>query len=231
MRTIAQVHGAAKNALKHSLDTICDEMNSCSDNPIIFPEENDGVALMGGNFDGTFVGLQTDATCIALASLAKSSERRLDRMVNHNFSDLPNFLVMNPGLNNGFMLPQYTAVGLIGEIKVYSHPSTIDSIPTCANQEDTVSMAYFASKKAMAVGEKVEHILAIELMAAAQALEFHRPMKSSPGVQAIHDLVRQDVPKLENDRYIYKDMALLKDLVHHGRIISTVEELVGELEF
>lgn len=231
LRSIPQVHGAVKNAVKHAAAVILDEMNSCSDNPILFPEADDAIALMGGNFDGTYVGIQADAVCIALANLAKVSERRIDRMVNHNFSDLSNFLVTNPGLNNGFMLPQYTAVGLVGEIRVFSHPSTIDSIPTCANQEDPVSMAYFASKKAMAVADKLAHILAIELMAAAQALEFLRPMKSSAAVRALHDLVRTHVPKLEEDRYIYTDMVCLKEMIHRGEVLAVIEDAVGALEF
>lgn len=230
IRCIPQVHGAAKNALKHAAATIGDEMNSCSDNPILFPENNDGIALMGANFDGCFVGIQADAACIAMANLAKLSERRLDRMVNRNFSELESFLVSRPGLNNGLMIPQYTAAGLLGEIKILSHPSTIDSTPTCANQEDPVSLAYFASKKSISVGSKLQHILAIELMAAAQALDFLAPLTSSPPVQALHALVRASVPKLEEDRYLYDDIMALLAMVHSGDIIRTVEAITGPLE-
>ena len=230
LRCIPPIHGAAKNALKHAAATIVDEMNSCSDNPILFPEDDDGIALMGANFDGTFVGIQADTMCIAMANLAKLSERRLDRMVNRNFSDLESFLVAKPGLNNGMMIPQYTAAGLLGEIKILSHPSTIDSTPTCANQEDPVSLAYFAAKKSIAVCSKLEHILAIELMAAAQALDFLAPMTSSPAITALHRLVRSKVAKLEEDRYLYDDIMALFSMVHAGRIIRCVEAIIGPLE-
>ncbi len=230
LRCIPQLHGAAKNALKHAAATICAEMNSCSDNPILFPEGEDAIALMGANFDGTFVGIQADTMCIAMANLAKLSERRLDRMVNRNFSEFESFLVAKPGLNNGMMIPQYTAAGLLGEIKVFSHPSTIDSIPTCANQEDPVSLAYFAAKKSIAVCKKLEHILAIELMAAAQALDFLAPLTSSVPVVQVHKLVRSKVAKLEDDRYMYDDIMALVAMVHSGEIISIVEAVIGPLE-
>lgn len=230
LRCIPQIHGAAKNALKHAAATIVDEMNSCSDNPILFPEGDDAIALMGANFDGTFVGIQADTMCIAMANLAKLSERRLDRMVNRNFSDLESFLVSKPGLNSGMMIPQYTAAGLLGEIKILSHPSTIDSIPTCANQEDPVSLAYFAAKKSISVCSKLEHILAIELMAAAQALDFLAPLTSSVPVLKVHGLVRSKVAKLEEDRYLYDDMMALVAMVHSGEIIRIVETITGPLE-
>ena len=230
LRCIPQLHGAAKNALKHAAATIVDEMNSCSDNPILFPEENDAIALMGANFDGTFVGIQADTMCIAMANLAKLSERRLDRMVNRNFSELESFLASKPGLNSGMMIPQYTAAGLLGEIKILSHPSTIDSIPTCANQEDPVSLAYFAAKKSISVCSKLEHILAIELMAAAQALDFLAPLTSSIPVLKVHGLVRSKVAKLEEDRYLYDDIMALVAMVHSGEIIRIVEAVIGPLE-
>ncbi|MFE4243138.1 aromatic amino acid lyase [Peribacillus butanolivorans] len=139
-------------------------MNSASDNPIIFPEEEDGIALMGGSFDGLYVGMYADTMCIALANLAKITERRIDRLVNHHHSELPKFLVVNPGLNSGYMIPQYTAAGLLNEIRVLSHPATVDNVPTCANQEDLISFAYFASKKAHQISKKLEYILAIVLL-------------------------------------------------------------------
>jgi histidine ammonia-lyase len=230
LRCIPPIHGAAKNALKHAANIIADEMNSCSDNPILFPQGDDGDALMGANFDGTFVGIQADTMCIAMANLAKLSERRLDRMVNWNFSDLASFLAKKPGLNSGMMIPQYTAAGLLGEIKILSHPSTIDSTPTCANQEDPVSLAYFAAKKSISVGSKLEHILAIELMAAAQALEFLAPLASSLPIRELHRLVRSVVPKLEEDRYLYDDIMALLAMVHSGDLVRTVEAITGPLE-
>ena len=124
LRAIPQMHGAAKKTLKFALETITDEMHSVGDNPVIYPEDDDGIALMGGNFDGLFVGIQADSMCVAMSVLAKVSERRTDRLVNSHFSELPSFLVANPGLNNGYMIPQYTAAGLYMEMK--SLPSCID---------------------------------------------------------------------------------------------------------
>ena len=128
-------------------------MNSTSDNPTLITDDN-GDALMGGNFDGSFIGISADTMAIAMANLAKISERRIDRLVNHLVSELPNFLVANPGLNSGYMIPQYTAAGLLNEIRVLSHPATIDNTSTCANQEDVVSFAYFSAKKAYQISKK-----------------------------------------------------------------------------
>jgi len=234
LRCIPQMPGAAKRVLNNALTTIYDEMLSCSDNPIIYHKDHkdeDSVALMGCNFDGSFVGLQADSICIAIATLAKMSEIRLDRMVNHHFSQLPRFLVIKPGLNNGFMIPQYTAAGLMGEIKVLSHPSTVDSIPTSANHEDPVSMAYYAAKKCNEVVKKLEYILAIELMAACQALDFLAPLTPSSATKSVYDLIRRRVPTLEKDRFMYPDIMNIYDLIHEGDVVKATENIIGKLEF
>lgn len=151
MRSMAHIHGAAKKLISEAYEVIVNEMHSVSDNPEIFAEgEDDGVALMCGNFDGSFVGSHADMLAMAAAIAGNLVERGTDRMVNRNLNDgLPAFLVSNPGLNSGFMIPQYTAAGLMNEIKHLAVPATIDSIPTCAGQEDPVSMGYYASKKAL----------------------------------------------------------------------------------
>ncbi len=231
LRCIPQLHGACKKTLKDARETIEHEMDSTGDNPIIFPQGDDGVALMGGNFDGTFVGISADAMSIALANLAKMSERRIDRLVNHHHSELPSFLVANPGLNSGYMIPQYTAAGLLGEIKVLSHPSTVDSMSTSANQEDLVSLAYYAAKKAYQISKKVEYIVAIELMTAAQALDFHKPLKPSPITSAVCQKIRSKVPTVEADRYFYTDIESIHDQLHHGEFVRIVEEKIGDLCF
>ncbi|TCP21304.1 histidine ammonia-lyase [Scopulibacillus darangshiensis] len=231
LRCIPQMHGAAKKALKDALDTIMDEMGSTGDNPIIYPEGDDGIGLMGGNFDGSYVGIYSDAMCIAMANLAKISERRGDRLVNQHFSGLPNFLTANPGLNNGYMIPQYTAAGLLGEIKVLSHPATVDSVSTSAGQEDPVTFAYLASKKAYTISKKLEYILAIELMAAAQALDFHGTLQPSLASKAAYNLIRSRVPIVEEDRYFYPDIESIKEQIHEGDILRAVENVVGELQF
>lgn len=211
--------------------TIENEMNSASDNPIIFPEEEDGIALMGGNFDGSYVGIYADTMCIALANLAKITERRIDRLVNHHLSELPNFLVVNPGLNSGYMIPQYTAAGLLNEIRVLSHPATVDNVPTCANQEDLISFAYYASKKAYQISKKLEYILAIELMTATQAMDFHHPLKPSPITESVYHLIRDQVPMVKEDRFFYPDIETVYEQIHEGEIVKLVEMAVGEIEF
>ncbi|MGG0414000.1 histidine ammonia-lyase [Peribacillus simplex] len=231
LRCIPQVHGAIKRVLKDAAVSIGNEMNSVSDNPLIFPEEEDGIALMAGNFDGSFVGIYADTISIALANLAKITERRIDRLVNHHLSELPNFLVVNPGLNSGYMIPQYTAAGLLNEIRVLSHPATIDNIPTCANQEDVISFAYFASKKAYRISKKLEYILAIELMTAAQAMDFHLPLKPSPVTEAVYHSVRSEVPRVEEDRFFHPDIEAIYRQIHEGEIVKLVEMAIGEIEF
>ncbi|MGC4378519.1 histidine ammonia-lyase [Fictibacillus sp. Mic-4] len=230
LRALPQMHGAAKKAIKNALEDIVNEMQSCGDNPIVYPENGDGVALMTGNFDGTYVGIQADSMCIAITTLAKVSERRIDRLVNHHHSELPSFLVANPGLNNGYMIPQYTAAGLYGEMKTLSHPASIDNVPTCANQEDAVSFAYFAAKKAYLITKKLHYILAIELMCATQALDFLKPLHPGQATKAVYDLIRSKVPVVEEDRFFYPDIENIYSQVLHGEIIERVEEIIGELE-
>lgn len=231
IRCTPHIHGAVKRTLREALVAIIEEMNSCSDNPIIYPEADDGIALMGGNFDGSYVGIHTDAACIAMATLAKLSERITDRLVNRHLSGFPSFLVKAPGLNNGYMIPQYTAAGLVGEIKVLSHPSSIDNIPTCANQEDPVSLAYFASKKAYEVSKKLEYIIAIEIMTEIQALDFMKTMKPSTITQVVYDLVREKVPMVDEDRHFYPDIQNIKEMIHEGILLKSVEDIVGHLKF
>jgi histidine ammonia-lyase len=230
LRCIPQVHGAVKRVLKDAEFIIGNEINSSSDNPIVITADN-GDALMGGNFDGTYVGIYADTMAIAMANLAKISERRLDRLVNHLVSELPNFLVANPGLNSGYMIPQYTAAGLLNEIRVLCHPATIDNIPTCANQEDVVSFAYFAAKKVYQISKKLEYILAIELMAAVQALDFHQPLKPSPVSRKVYELIRTGVPSVTEDRYFYPDIQIISSQLHEGKILAAVEFIIGKVEW
>ncbi|HEY3426745.1 MAG TPA: histidine ammonia-lyase [Negativicutes bacterium] len=231
LRCIPQLHGAVKKTLKDAAKTILIEMNACTDNPIIYPDNNDGVALMGCNADGAFVGIEADSCCIAMTNIAKMSERRIDRMVNHHVSELPPFLTENSGLNSGFMIPQYTAAGLLGEMRTLSYPATIDNTPTCANQEDYISMGYNASRKAYQAIKLLENILAIELLNAAQALEFLKPLQPSPATKAVLELIRKEVPKLAEDNYLYPYIVYVCQLIHEGRINKTVEDIIGNLEF
>ncbi|WP_411679824.1 HAL/PAL/TAL family ammonia-lyase [Clostridium thailandense] len=231
LRCIPQLHGAAKKTLKDAAKTIFIEMNSCCDNPIIYPIDNDGIALMGCNADGSYVGIEADSSCIAMTTIAKMSERRIDRLVNHHVSELPAFLIEKSGLNNGLMIPQYTAAGLLGEMRILSTASTIDNIPTCCNQEDYVSMSYNASLKAYKCSKLLENILAIELLNAAQALEFLKPLKPSPATEAVYSLIRKEVPKLEEDKYIYPFIKYIQEQIHEGNVLKVVEKVIGALEF
>lgn len=233
LRSMAHIHGAGKRLISEAYDVIVSEMHSISDNPEIFAEgENDGVALMCGNFDGSFVGSHADMLAMAAAIVGGVVERGTDRMVNRNLNDgLPAFLVSNPGLNSGFMIPQYTSASLMNEIKHLAIPATIDSISTCANQEDPVSMAYYASKKALASMKKLQYVTAIEIYTALQAMDFLKPLEPSPVLGKLRDFVRKTVPFVDNDRYLYPDIAYITDRVRDCTLVDLVENEIGALEF
>ena len=231
LRCIPQLHGAAKKTIKDAAKTVEIEMNSCCDNPIIYPHDNDGSALMGCNADGSYIGIEADSVCIAMTNLAKMSERRINRLVNNHLSELPPFLIQKPGLNSGFMITQYTAAGLLGEMRVLSTPSTIDNTPTCADQEDYVSMGYNASRKAYQVSKLLENILAIELLNSCQALDFIKDLSPSPAAKAVYSLIREDVPEIKDDQYIYPYLNDIYNKIHYGKILDTVEKVIGKLEF
>lgn len=233
LRAMTQIEGAVKRLIKEAHEVIIEEMNSVSDNPqICETEEQDGIALMTGNFDGTYVGSHADMLSMAGAIIGNLVERCTDRMVNSNLNDgLPAFLVTNPGLNNGFMIPQYTLAGLLSEIKILAQPATIDSISTCANQEDPVSFAYNASKKAGEIAEKLQYMVAIEIMTALQAIDLLKPLKSSPVIQKIHNFIRKKVEFLDEDRFIYSDIEYMYGFVKEMDLIEIVEKEIGELLF
>jgi len=232
LRAMPQINGSCKKLIKEAYEVIINEMHSSSDNPEIFSENNIDEALMCGNFDGSFVGSHADMLCIAASIIGNLVERCTDRMVNRNLNGgLPAFLVTKPGLNNGFMIPQYTLAGLLNEIKVLSHPSTIDSISTCANQEDPVSMGYFAAKKALQVSLKLQYMVAIEIMVSLQAIDLLKPLQQSPATKRVHDYIRLHVPMLEEDRYMYPDIEYILEQVKEMNIVNIIEKEIGELEF
>ncbi len=232
LRAMPHIHGAARKLIKEAHEVIVNEMHSTSDNPEVFPDGDYGAALMCGNFDGSYVGSHADMISMSSAIVANLVERLIDRMVNRNLNDgLPAFLVSNPGLNNGFMIPQYTAAGLVGEIKVLAHPSTIDSISTCANQEDPVSLAYFASKKAIDSIGKLQYLVAIQIFTALQAMDFLKPLKPSPTLGKLSAFIREKVPFVDEDRFLYDDIEYLKELVFDETFIELIENEIGELSF
>src|SRR5664279_1094889 len=202
-RCIPQVHGASKDAIDYAKSVIITEINSVTDNPTIFPEED--IIVSGGNFHGQPLALVFDYLAIALAELGSISERRVYRLIAGQ-RDLPEFLVANPGLNSGFMIPQYTAASIVSQNKQLCTPSSIDSIPSSNEQEDHVSMGANGATKLLRVAENLEKILAIELFTAIQALEFRRPLRSSDYIENLVKSFREMVPFINDDKVMYTEI-------------------------
>lgn len=228
LRCIPQVHGASRDVFRYALDVLDTEINSVTDNPILFPEE--GAVISAGNFHGQPVAFALDFLAIALAEMANIAERRIERLVNPHISGLPPFLSPASGLNSGYMIAQYTAAALVSENKVLAHPASVDSIPTSANQEDHVSMGSIAARKLHTVAANVQNVLAIELLCACQALEFRNRGKLAPATAAVYAFVRKHIPPLTDDRYLESEIREIRDLVVSGEILQVGENVVGELE-
>jgi histidine ammonia-lyase len=194
------------------------EANGVSDNPLIFPDT--GEALSGGNFHAEPVAFAADQIAIALCEIGSLAERRVAMLVDHDLSGLPAFLTPKPGLNSGFMIPQVTAAALVGENKTRATPASIDTIPTSANQEDHVSMAAHAARRLMPMADNLAAVVAIELLAAAQGCDFHRPLASSPPLERVRELVRSVVPHLDDDRHMAPDIEAAIQLVRSGAVIA-----------
>lgn len=227
LRCIPQVHGASRNALDHVAQVIGWELNAVTDNPLLFPK--DGDVLSGGNFHGQPVALAMDYLAIALSELANISERRTERLVNPQLSGLPAFLTPHGGLHSGLMIAQYTAAALVSENKVLAHPASVDSIPSSANQEDHVSMGAISARKARQIVRNAQNVLAIELICAAQALEFTDPRGTGTGTGAAYRLLRQQIAALGDDRVLHPDIAQGVRLITSGELVRTVESTIGPL--
>jgi len=226
LRCMPQVHGASRDALGYVRQIVTTEINSATDNPMILLPAGDLVS--GGNFHGQPVALAADFLTIALAEIGAISERRIERLVNPALSELPAFLVEDGGLNSGYMILQVSAAALASENKSYAHPASVDSIPTSANQEDHVSMGVTAASQANAVADNVANILAIELLCAAQGLEFRRPLRSSDPLEAVHRRLREVVPPYDRDRVHAPDVVASRALVSSGALLSEVADALGE---
>ncbi len=211
LRCIPQVHGAVRDAVEFAAGRIVIEINSATDNPLIFAEEADVVS--GGNFHGAPAALACDIAAIALCDLASISERRIERLVNPQLSELPAFLVREGGLNSGFMMAQVTAASLVSECRVLAHPASVDSIPTSANKEDHVSMGPIAAWKLSRIVENLAGVLSIEALCAAQAIEFHRPLRSSDPVERVIETIRTRVDPWVEDRFLQPDIAAVGELL------------------
>lgn len=231
LRCIPQLHGAAKNIFDMARKTIETEMNSCCDNPILWTDGIRSEAISACNADASYVGMAMDACAIAATGLAKMSERRNNRLIDHSLSGYPWFLAQKPGLNCGLMIPQYTQAGLLNDMKTLSHPATVDCIPTCGNQEDYVSMGYNACKKAVELSEKLEYILAIELLSAYEAQPFMETDAARSSVsQRIYKELSNHIPTTEQDFYLNPHIEYLRELIHSGALIQMAEDVTGDLK-
>lgn len=229
-RCIPQVHGASKDTLEYVKKKVEIELNSATDNPII---THDGKVISGGNFHGELMAQPFDFLAIAASELGNISERRIERLVNTNLSGMPSFLVKHPGLNSGFMITQYAAAALASENKTLSHPASVDSITSCENQEDFVSMGNWASRKAREVVKNSYRIIATEIMIATQALDFRMEMEDNKfelgkGTKVAHDLVRENIAFMEEDKKveIYEELEKATELLTSGKLLEAVEKVV-----
>ena len=215
LRCMPQVHGAAREALRYVRGILEIEANSATDNPLVFPES--GAIISGGNFHAQVVSQALDLLAIAVADLAAISERRVERLLNPDLSmGLPAFLTERPGLCSGLMIAQVTAVDCLAEMRVLAHPASVDSVTTSANQEDHVSMGLAAARKARQAVACLEHVVAAELLCAAQGLEFRRPLRSGAAVERAHEAIRARVAPLHDDRELGPDLDALAGLVREG---------------
>ena len=231
LRCSPQIHGASKDAVAHAKRVIDIEINSTTTNPLVFAEIDD--VRLGGNFHGQPVAMAADYLSMGLAELGSVSERRIERLVNPQLSELPAFLVQEGGLNSGYMIGQYAAAALVSENKVLAHPACVDSIPTSANKEDHVSMGTIAIRQTREILNNVECVIAIELLCASQAydlLNLRQPMKPGRGTFAAYETIRRHVPYLERDRELYIDIETVLGMVRSGEILRNVEEAVGPID-
>jgi histidine ammonia-lyase len=231
LRCSPQIHGASKDAVAHAKRVIDIEINSTTTNPLIFADIED--VRLGGNFHGQPVAMAADYLSMGLAELGSVSERRLERMINPQLSELPAFLVKDGGLNSGFMIGQYVAAALVSENKVLAHPACVDSIPTSANKEDHVSMGTIAIRQSEEILRNVERVIAIELLCACQAFDLlneNRKLLGGDGTRAAHKVIRESIPHLDRDRELYKDIDAMVSLMRSEEILTAVESVAGNVQ-
>jgi histidine ammonia-lyase len=227
LRCMPQVHGAVRDTVNYCKGILETEINSVTDNPLIFPET--GEYISGGNFHGEPVALIADFLAIAISELGSISERRTARIVDGSLSGLPRFLTDKGGLHSGLMIAQYTSASLVSENKVLSHPASVDSIPTSANQEDHNSMGSIGARKFYNVTENVKNVIAIEFLCAAQGLEFHLPMKSGAGVNAAYQLIRKKSKHISKDGILNLEIENMKNIIFEDSFLPAVEKVIGKL--
>ena len=228
LRCIPQVHGAVRDALAFVRKILEIEVNSATDNPLIFPDQ--GKILNCGNFHGEPVAFALDFLGIVVAELGGISERRIEKLINPALSGLPAFLTPEGGLHSGLMMVQVSAAALASENKVFTHPASVDSIPTSADKEDHVSMGTIAARKGRDIVKNVEYILAMELLCATQGLEFLLPLRPGIGVEEAYRVVREKVPPIKGDRRFSEDIKKIQLLIESGELLQRVEKRVRRLE-
>ncbi|MEX5745156.1 histidine ammonia-lyase [Massilia sp. X63] len=227
LRCQPQVMGAAMDLIANAGRTLLIEANAVTDNPLLFPE--DGAIISGGNFHAEPVAFAADTLALAIAEVGALSERRIALLIDANLSGLPAFLVKEPGLNSGFMIAHVTAAALASENKSLAHPASVDSLPTSANQEDHVSMATFAARRLDQMAHNTSVIVGIELLAAAQGIEFHRPLKSSAHLEHVHAQLRARVAPYDADRFFAPDIEAARLMVVNGELSASCKELFSVL--
>lgn len=223
LRCQPQVVGACLDQLRHAALVLLREANAVTDNPLVMVE--DGSLISGGNFHAEPVALAADAMAVAIAEVGAIAERRIAMLIDSSVSRLPPFLTPNAGLNSGFMIAHVTAAALASENKSLAHPASVDSLPTSANQEDHVSMATFAARRLQPMIANVAHVLGIELLAAAQGIEFLRPLRSSTALERAHAMLREHCPAMMQDRYLAPDIEAATSLVHSGALAGILQSL------
>jgi histidine ammonia-lyase len=236
-RCMPQVHGAARRLLVNCVSVLETEMNSATDNPLVFLPADlgkkgaaaEGEILSGGNFHGEYVAMMMDTAAIGLAELANISDLRIQKLINPALSGLPAFLTKDPGLNSGMMIVQVASASLVSENKVLAHPASVDSIPTSADKEDHVSMGVTAARKARQILTNLRHVLAMELLCASQGIDLLRPLKSSPALEAVQSEIRAVVPPIGEDRIFHHDIMAITELLRKGRILAAAESELGAL--
>jgi histidine ammonia-lyase len=227
LRCMPQVHGTFRDALTYVTGVVEREMNSATDNPLVFSDSSE--VISGGNFHAQPVSLAADILSAAAADMASISERRVENLVNPDLSGLPGFLTPHPGLNSGMMIVQVLAAAVVSEAKANAFPASVDSIPTSANREDHVSMATLAGRKARRAVALLSRVLACELLCAAQGLEFHRPLRPGRGVNGAWQCLREHVPALTRDRALHRDLAEAERLLRSGSVLVAAEVECGPL--
>jgi histidine ammonia-lyase len=222
LRCMPQVHGASRDAMQFVREVLEREVNSVTDNPLVFPKEKR--ILSGGNFHGQIVAIAMDVLSIASAEIASISEQRLEKLVNPAISELPAFLTEQGGLNSGFMIVQVAAASIVSENKTLCHPASVDSIPTSADKEDHVSMGAWGARKASKVVENTRRVLSMEMLASCQGIDFLRPLKTSKTLEAVHKMVRKHVSKVTQDRVFHDDFKKVEEILLSPQFETLVRE-------